>query len=168
MASSIGNDEDFMDRMKEIKSLLKDDSITELKSTEAELLRTKIMDVLKYVMSQIEGENNESAAASSSQASQQYIAPGSATASMQTAGAKKKRTKKQKGGVAMDTTRINNTGNLDKRPDPYQSILTGPDIPVSLSTHRALTSGTMKGFSSVSRLSTSDLNTMLPSYGTRK
>jgi hypothetical protein len=83
---------------------------------------------------------------------------------------KKKQTNKQKGGwgVPIDMTRVTNTtdGGLSGTKDPYSAISGTPDVGISENLHKAFTAGNIKGFSSVTGLPASDLNTMLPMYGT--
>lgn len=169
----INNDEEFMNKMTEIKSLLRDGTpLAELKSKEAELLRTKIVEVLRYVMLKLEEENEETQQTQEEPPSTSL--PVDYGNNMSMSGGKKKgkgkgKAKKQKGGTSMELSRVTNTSGITSiTKDPYDSIIKNPDIYIGLNAHNAFTAGTMKGFSSVSGMPQSDLNTMLPSYGTPK
>lgn len=156
----INSDEDFMDQMKDIKNILKNTTLPELKSQEAELLRTKIVEVLRYVMSRMEEEETEPEPEPAKESMPMQSPP---PQEMLSGG---KKTRKQKGGTPMNLPRITNaTGITGISKDPYESITKNVDVPISLNVHRAFTAGKNSGFSSASGMPASDLNTMLPIYG---
>lgn len=148
--STITSDEEFMDEMIKIKKILKIDDIDELKAEQSELLRNKIMNVLKYVMTKIDEEEAPEEQSGGKMKSK-----------------KSNKSQKQKGGTPMDLNRITNTKDLLKdTKGPYEQIIDSPDLHIALNMHKAFTAGNISGFSSVVGLPASDLNTVLPSLGT--
>lgn len=184
-ATTITTDEEFMEQMEIIKDIL-NIKTKELKANVIPILRGKIMNVLKYVMEQIEKEEaaEQPAAALSEEAASPAPSSGSSVAQpglsstpteMRMEGGKTRQKKTQKGskqkggwGAPMDMARITNIkeGGLNGTKDPYSAISGTPDVSISANLHKAFTAGNKVGFSSVDGISSSDMNSILPNYGT--
>lgn len=170
MDTTITSDEEFLDQMKEIKSMLKNTTIPEMKTQEAEVLRIKIADVLSYVMSkmqEVEPAEAEPEAASPSYEETPAVPSENPPTAPMAGGKTRKRVQRQRGGSLLDMARVTNTGGITSiTKDPYSAISGSPDLPVSENLHAAFSAGNSKGFSSIDGMPVAEVNAMLPSYGT--
>lgn len=162
----ITNDEEFLDHVKQVKKLL-DVDIEDLKPQQAMLIREHIVNILEYVMRQMEEEEEEEEEVAPQPVPQ--VAPEVAPQpSPPLVGGRKSR-KKQKGGVnEIDMKRAGNISDLVNKNHNPENIAGSPDIVIAANVPRSFTVSDIPGYSSTSGMSAGTVSSMLPPYGTQQ
>ena len=169
----ITNDEEFLEHTKKVKGLIDVDYIDDLKPQQAEQLRMELAMILRYVMRRIDEEEQSQSEPSGSAPSSEPPVPEQPVVQQEgqpMSGGKTKQKKGKrasyKGGSKIPIESVLNTSTIPYEGRDPSNMIGSMELASAKMVRSANSAGAITGFTATSGLSESDINGMLPYYGT--